>query len=215
VLSGVFVLLIAAAVVLWQYTPLAEYLTPQRLSQWLGRFRDEPWAPFAIVGLFVVGGLIVFPVLLLIAATSVVLEPASAFVVTFVGTLASAMTTYAIGARFVRGTARNALGPTLDKVGDALATRGVLAIATIRLMPVAPFTVINVAAGSLGVRLSDFLLGTLLGMAPGVIAITAFGQQLRSVLEHPTPLRVAALVGIVAAWIGLSLLLQRLVARKR
>jgi uncharacterized membrane protein YdjX (TVP38/TMEM64 family) len=207
--------LIAAAVVLWRYTPLAELITPQSLSQWLGQFRDEPWAPFAIVGLFVLGGLIVFPVLLLIAATSVVLEPVTAFVVTFVGTLASALTTYAIGARFVRGTARNAFGPTLDKVGDALATRGVLAIATIRLMPVAPFTVINVAAGSLGVRLSDFLLGTLLGMAPGVIAITAFGQQLRAVLDHPTPLRVTALVGIVAAWIVLTLLLQRFVGRKR
>jgi len=72
-----------------------------------------------------------------------------------------------------------------------------------------------VAAGSLGVRFGDFVLGTLLGMAPGLIAITAFGQQLRSVLDHPTPLRVAAAVGIVAAWIALSLLLQRLVGRKR
>jgi len=51
-------------------------------------------------------------------------------------------------------------------------------------------------------------------MAPGLIAITAFGQQLRSMLDHPTPLRVAVAVGIVAAWIALSLL-QRLVGRKR
>jgi uncharacterized membrane protein YdjX (TVP38/TMEM64 family) len=171
--------------------------------------------PFALVGLFVLGGLIVFPVLVLIAATAVVLDPAKAFVVALIGTLASAMTTYAIGARCVRGTARNAFGPTLDKVSESLATRGVLAIAAIRVVPVAPFTVINVVAGSIGVRLSDFVLGTLLGMAPGLIAITAFGQQLRSVLDHPTPARIAASVGIIAAWIALSLLLQRLVGRKR
>jgi len=214
-LAGILLLAIAVTVVLWRYTPLAELITPDRVSQWLGRIRNEPWAPFAIVGLFVLGGLVAFPVLLLIAATAVVLDPASAFVVALVGTLASAMTTYAIGARFVQGTARNAFGPTLDKISASLATRGVLAIAAIRVVPVAPFSVINVAAGSLGVRFGDFVLGTLLGMAPGLIAITAFGQQLRSVLDHPTPLRVAAAVGIVAAWIALSLLLQRLVGRKR
>ena len=214
-LFAVFATLIAAAVILWRFTPLAEIATPQRLSAWLGSFRDEPWAPLAIIALFVVGGLVVFPVLLLIAVTTLVFEPVMAFFVALAGTLASAVVTYAVGARFVRGTAQSAFGPALKKVADALATRGVVAIALIRIVPVAPFTVVNLAAGSIGIRLRDYVIGTTLGMVPGLIAITAFGQQLKAVLEHPTPMRVAALIGIVVGWIGLSLALQRLVSKRR
>jgi phospholipase D1/2 len=213
-LLGCFVLLIAAAVILWRYTPLAQFITAQRLSDWLGTFRGQAWAPFAVVGLFVIGGLVIFPVLLLIAATSLVFSPLIAFVVALAGTVVSATITYLVGARFVRGTAQTAFGPMLQKVSAALKGRGVLAIAAIRIVPIAPFTVLNVAAGSIGVPLTDFLIGTVLGMLPGMIAITAFGQQLRAVLDHPTPLRVAALVGLIAAWLGLSLLLQKLVARR-
>ena len=207
--------MIAAAVILWRFTPLAELMTPQRISAWLESFRDEPWAPLAIVALFVVGGLIVFPVLLLIAATTLVFDPVMAFFVALSGTLASALVTYAVGARFVRGTAQNAFGPALQKVSAALATRGVVAMALIRVVPVAPFTVVNIAAGSIGVRLRDYIIGTVLGMVPGLIVITAFGQQLKAVLEHPTPMRVAALVGIVVGWVGLSLGLQGLVSKRR
>jgi len=215
VLFAVFATLIAAAVILWRFTPLAEFVTPQRLSALLERFRDEPWAPLAIVAAFVVGGLVVFPVLLLIAATTLVFDPVMAFFVALAGTLASAVVTYAVGARFVRGTAQSAFGAVLQKVANALATRGVVAIALIRIVPVAPFSVVNIAAGSIGVRLRDYVIGTILGMAPGLVAITAFGQQLKAVLEHPTPMRVAALIAIVVGWVGLSLGLQGLVSKQR
>ena len=208
-------MLAATAAILWRFTPLAEFITPQRLSGWIGAFRHEPWTPFAIIGSFVVGGLVMFPVLLLIAATAVVLDPIMAFFVALAGTLASATATYAIGARFVRGTAQNAFGPALQKVGTALTKSGVIAIALIRIVPVAPFTVVNLAAGSIGVRFRDYLLGTVLGMVPGMIAITALGQQLKAVMDHPTMPRIAAVVGLVLGWIALSLLLQRFVAGRK
>jgi uncharacterized membrane protein YdjX (TVP38/TMEM64 family) len=206
--------LLAVAVILWRFTPLAQLITPQRLSAWLGQFRSEPWTPLAIVGLFVVGGLVAFPVLLLIGATAVVLDPMIALIVSLVGTLASALVTYVVGARLVRSTAHTAFGPTLKKVSEALATRGVIAVAVIRMMPIAPFSVVNVAAGSVGVPLRDYMVGTALGIAPGLVAITVFGQQLHAVLEHPTPSRVAALVGIIVGWIALSLGVQRMVSRR-
>jgi len=74
---------------------------------------------------------------------------------------------------------------------------------------------VNVAAGSIGVPMADFLIGTALGLTPGIVAITAFGGQLRAVLEHPTPLRIAALMAIIGGWIALSLLLQRFVSRRQ
>jgi phospholipase D1/2 len=209
------VVVLTLAIVLWRFTPLAQWITPQRLSGWVGTFGDQPWAPFAIIGLFVVGGLIFFPVMLLIGVTALVLTPLLAFVVSLVGALASALTTYAVGARFVRGAAHSAFGPALDKVRSALSTSGIIAVAVVRTVPIAPFTVVNLAAGSIGVRLTDYVLGTALGLAPGLIAITAFGQQLRAILDHPTPRGIGLLVAIVVGWIALSLLLQRVVSRRR
>ncbi len=205
---------IAVCAGLWRFTPLAEWVKPQHLLSWLTTFRSQPWAPFAIVGLFIVGGLIAFPVVALIGVTALVLSPLLAFTVSLIGSLASALATYAIGARFVRGAARNAFGSAVQKVRSALSGQGVIAVALIRTVPVAPFTVVNIAAGCIGIPLKDYLLGTALGLAPGLVVITAFGQQLRTTLDHPTVPRIAALLAIITGWIGLSLLLQRVVARK-
>ncbi len=207
--------LVLASIVLWRFTPLADWISPQRLSAWIGPFRSEPWAPLAIIGIFILGGLVSMSVLVLIGATALVLEPMEAFVVSMIGALASAFVSQLVGARFFRHTAHTAFGPTLAKVRTALSGNGVLAIATVRMMPIAPFTLVNLAAGSIGVPVVDFLFGTALGLTPGMIAITAFGGQLRAVLEHPTPLRIAMLVAIVGGWLALSMLLQRFVSRRR
>jgi uncharacterized membrane protein YdjX (TVP38/TMEM64 family) len=72
-----------------------------------------------------------------------------------------------------------------------------------------------VAAGSLAVPFSQYVLGTALGLAPGILVLTIFGSQVRSVWEDPTLLNVLAVVGVLAAWIAVSFGLQRLVSRRR
>jgi uncharacterized membrane protein YdjX (TVP38/TMEM64 family) len=208
-------LFLIIAIVLWRFTSLADWLTPQRLSRWIAEFRNEPWAPLAIVGIFIVGGLIALPLMLMLGATALVLEPLTAFVVSMTGALASAIVTHFVGAHFIRNTAHTAFGPTLEKVRKGLSGKGVIAIATVRMVPIAPYTLVNLAAGSIGVPLVEFLVGTALGLTPGMIAITAFGGQLRAVIEQPTPLRVATLSAIVVGWVALSLLLQRWLARRQ
>ena len=47
-------------------------------------------------------------------------------------------------------------------------------MAVVRNLPVAPFTIVNMVAGASHIKLGDFLLGTALGMAPGIVAIMVF-----------------------------------------
>jgi uncharacterized membrane protein YdjX (TVP38/TMEM64 family) len=42
------------------------------------------------------------------------------------------------------------------------------------------------AAGASHVRFADFLSGTLLGMAPGILLITLFGYGLEGAIHHPS-----------------------------
>jgi len=81
-------------------------------------------------------------------------------------------------------------------------------VLVIRNVPVAPFAVISIAAGASSIRLSDFLIGTALGVGPGIAALTVLGDRLRGVWQHPTAINVGLLVAAIVLWIGLALGLQ-------
>jgi uncharacterized membrane protein YdjX (TVP38/TMEM64 family) len=144
-----------------------------------------------------------------------VFSPWLAVSLSLAGSLSSAITLYGIGRSSMRETLTHAFGAHTDKLRRALDRSGIVAIATIRMVPIAPFTLVNLAAGAIEVRFRDYVLGTLLGVLPGTIALTAFGHQLREIIERPTLHNVGLLVAALAAWIVLSLALQRLVSRRR
>lgn len=211
---GVAVLIVSAGVLLWRYTPLAEWANPERVAAWMERMSGSAWAPLIVIVVFVVGGLIMFPLTLLIMATAIVFAPWMAASLSLVGSVANAIVLYLIGRSLMRDTMTHAFGSYVEKLRQALDHSGIIAVATVRMVPVAPFTLVNLAAGAVDVRLRDYVLGTLLGVLPGTIALTAFGHQIRAIVENPTLENVGLLVAAVAAWIALSLGLQRLVSRR-
>ena len=95
-----------------------------------------------MLGVYIVGGLVAFPVLILIAATAAAFGPVID-VYAAAGSLASAVVTYAVGTAIGRDTLRAVIGPRLKRVQRRIVSGGVLAIAAIRLIPIAPFTVVN------------------------------------------------------------------------
>jgi phospholipase D1/2 len=213
-LAVISLAVIGAALVIWRFTPLAEWATAQRMAELIAEVQNAWWGPLAVVALYIVGGVIVFPITLLIAATAVVFDALSALALSFVGVLANATVTYLIGATLVRGTLHAAFGRTVQRVNTALQDRGVIAVAVIRNVPLAPFTFVNIAMGAVGVKLRDYLIGTALGIAPGVIAFSVFGHQLRAILSQPTFANIALLVVAVLGWAALSVLLQALISRR-
>jgi uncharacterized membrane protein YdjX (TVP38/TMEM64 family) len=80
---------------------------------------------------------------------------------------------------------------------------GTLAIAAIRLVPIAPFTVVNLVAGASEIRIGAFVAGTILGMLPGWIAMSALGHQIMRIVSEPSVADVALLAGLTAIWIAL------------
>ena len=71
-----------------------------------------------------------------------------------------------------------------------------LAIAAIRLVPIAPFTVVNLVAGASEIRLGAFVAGTILGMLPGWIVMSALGHQIMRIISEPSAADVALLAGV-------------------
>jgi phospholipase D1/2 len=129
------------------------------------------------------------------------------------GALASALVLYAVGGRLGRARVRRLAGWRVNRVNRALARHGVMAMLLLRLMPMASFSVVNLVAGAAAVRLGHFLAGTVLGMAPGLFALSVVGDRAAAVLRHPTLGNVAMLalatVLVLAAQLGVVSRLAR------
>ena len=91
---------------------------------------------------------------------------------------------------------------------------GVLAVVVLRLVPVAPFTLVNLVAGATHLRARDFLLGTALGMTPGILAVTVFSDRLAVALWHPSGTALALLAAAAALIAAGAFVLYRWLARR-
>jgi uncharacterized membrane protein YdjX (TVP38/TMEM64 family) len=206
---GLIVLLTLA----WQFTGLKELAGPDRIRALLEGAQGEPWALGLVVGLFLLGGAVAFPVTILILATAAVFGPWWGMLYSAVGVAASAAVMFAVGARFGQDVPKRLLGRRWNGLRDRLQRRGLLAMVALRVVPVAPFSLVNLAAGAGSIRFVDFMLGSLIGMGPGVVAIALMGDRIAKVLANPSAGQIAVLILCVAAWIGLSFGAQAIVSR--
>jgi VTT domain len=113
------------------------------------------------------------------------------------GALSSAALTYWLGRALGRDAVSRLAGRWVDRVLRDLSYRGLLAVATVRVMPLAPFSVINAVAGAIGIRFRDFMLGTLLGMTPGALALVLFVDRVQSAAGQPDVARWATAAGVL------------------
>jgi len=210
---GGALLLVLSLTLAWHFTPLADLLQPSALEAMMSNLATSPLAPLYVIGGYLLGGLIAFPLVVLIAATAAAFGPVLGFTYALLGSIASAILTYGIGAWVGRQPLRSVLGPRLNRIRNVVARRGILAIAAIRLVPVAPFTIVNLVAGASSIRFVDYLAGTVLGLLPGLLLMSALGYQIYRFLIAPTAADLVLLAGAALIWVAAVFGAQRLAAR--
>ena len=207
------VVVVLGLIFAWRLTPLSELAKPDTIRNTLESFAEGPWGPLIVLGTFVGSSLLLFPVTVLIAATAAAFGPWLGFVYAALGALLSALISFMIGAMIGRETLTSVLGPRLNRIRREVRNKGVIAVAVVRLVPIAPFGVVNMVAGASKIRLFDFALGTVVGMLPGIAVMSALGHQVTLVLTRPSLEAVIWFTLAVAAWLALSLGLQAMVSR--
>ena len=190
-------LLLAALVAGWTWTPLRDVLDPDRLQRLLETVASGPFGPLLVAGMFVGGGILMVPVTLLIVVTTATFGPLLGGAYALGGALLSALAGYGIGAVLGRERVRRLFGGKLSKLGNRLSRHGIAVMTVVRLLPLAPYTVVNLAAGAAEVRLRDYLVGTAIGMLPGVTGAAIFADQLMRTMRSPDPTNVLLLVALV------------------
>ncbi len=184
------------------------------VERWMGAGVQGPWAPVLAIGGFTVLAFLGVPQFVLIAAAVVAFGPWLGFAYSWMGTEVSALVGFWLGRRFGARVLRDYAGKGVGQFIDMVGRNGFLASLIVRLVPSAPFIVVNMAAGATPMSLIAYALGTGIGIGPK-IALTAFaGHTIVGAMNGGGKGRWLTLALVAALWIGAGLLARTWIKRR-
>jgi phospholipase D1/2 len=187
----------------WRWTPLNEWINFGTIIDWQLSVKNDPAAIYLVVGAYLAGSLILFPVTVLNVATVFTFGPILGNLYALVGWLASASMGYGIGRGIGREMVAKLARSWLDRLIQPAERHGFLTVLTMRVFPVAPFTLVNFFVGASGIRFRDFFLASVVGRIPGIIMLTLAGVQIESFLRQPAVMSMV-LLGLILILIPLA-----------
>lgn len=173
------------------------------VEHWMGAASGPLALPVAVAA-FALLAFVGVPQFMLIAAAVVAFGGWAGFAYSWIGTMVSALVGFYLGrAAGAKALARFS-GDGVKRFMDHVGKNGFLASLIVRLVPSAPFIVVNMAAGVTPMRALDFAAGTALGIVPK-IALTAFaGNSIARALRGDLGRDVLWLVLLVIAWLAIG-----------
>jgi uncharacterized membrane protein YdjX (TVP38/TMEM64 family) len=155
------------------------------------------WAPALFVALQVLITIPPVPRTLFTLAAGLLFGSTTGLVLAVVATTLSAVVTFWL----VRITGGGLVERYADRTPVVWTRRrldrsGLLAMTSLRLIPVVPFSLLNYAAGMSGVRFVPYLFGTILGTAPGTASLVVLGDAVTGRVS-PALLAVSVTGGLV------------------
>lgn len=144
------------------------------------------WTTPLVFGIFFLAALTGLSLNLLLVSATLVIDPWTAFAAGFLGSILSAIAAFFIGQYAGQPILEKFFEERMRQLSDKIQNRGVLSVALLRLVPVAPFIVINLVAGLSKLRLRTFIVGSCLGMLPGMAAVVFVTHQAKSAYTNPS-----------------------------
>ena len=181
----------------WRWTALGEWLDVEVLMRQADALNAHPATPLLVIVVIAVAGSLAVPLTLLVVAAVLAFGSLSGFVYSLAGAEISALLTYAAGQGMGRDLVRRHAGKRLNSISKKLSKRGLLTIVTLRIVPVAPFVIVNLVAGASHISFRDFALGTLVGLLPGLVAIAFFADGLLRSIRDPDIGSISWLAAVV------------------
>lgn len=174
-----------ALVAAWRWTPLGDWLNIDEMARYIQLLHSQSMTPWLVIPVFAVAATLAVPLTLLVITAVLAFGSSLGFAYALSGALVSAVLSYWIGQWAGHGLLKRYSGNRLHRISQKLSNRGVLTVITMRIIPIAPFAVINVVAGASHIRLRDFVLGSFIGFLPGMVAIALFTDSVLRSIQEP------------------------------
>ena len=174
----VFVVFILAAIYVFRFTPVKNFLTRTALSNFLES--TGMWAPVLFILVYALGVCVFVPGTLLTALGAAIFGPYWGFLYVWIGAMIGASASFWIGRTLGREFAASLIGDRLKKYDDAIERNGFATVLYLRLIYF-PFTIMDFGMGITKVRFWDYFAGTGLGILVGTFIFTFFIGTLKEV----------------------------------
>lgn len=143
--------------------------------RWLA-LAPGPYALPAVVVAFAVLAFLGVPQVALIAAAVLVFGPWPGLAYSWTGTMVSSLVGFGLGRAF--GARLIADWPQARRFAELVGRNGFMASLVVRLVPFAPFVLVNIAAGVTAMPWAAFALGTAVGILPKIVVIAFAGHSM-------------------------------------
>jgi len=135
---------------------------------------------------FLLAGLLLFPLELLAIAAGAVFGALDGGIVSAIGSLAAAVAGYVAGRMIGPAGLSHWMSRRSYRSGRQLSARGVLGVMVLRLSSVASAGSIHLLSGAWRIPFAPYAIGTILGLTPVMAALSGLGGLLRETLLHPS-----------------------------
>jgi len=161
----------AGAILLFQFTPLTEYLHPQVLKAYITN--SGPLAPLVFILIYGVGICLFLPATLFTGVGALLFGALWGFLYNITGAMLGASGAFIIGRYLGRDFAASLIGNRLSKYDNKIAENGFAVTLYLRLV-FFPFTPMNFGMALTRVSFTQFFWGTLFGILAGGFVMTFF-----------------------------------------
>jgi phospholipase D1/2 len=204
------VLLALVVPLVWRFTPLRDWVNLGTIFGWQKSLRGHPAAPLLVIATYLLGSLVFFPITILTLATVFAFGPLWGNLYALAGWLLASTQGYVLGRLIGHDSLHRLTGKRLSAIVNRAEHHGFLTVLGLRVVPVGPFSLVNMFVGASDIRFRDFFYASLVGRIPGLITMTLFGVQVENALREPA---LPSLVLLVIILIALPWLLARLLRK--
>jgi uncharacterized membrane protein YdjX (TVP38/TMEM64 family) len=165
------VVFIITAVLLFRFTPLAQYLHPQSLKDFIAN--SGPLAPVFFIMAYAVGICLFLPATLFTGVGAILFGAFFGFLYNITGAMLGASAAFFIGRYFGRDFAASLIGNRLSEYDKKIAENGFAVTLYLRLI-FFPYTLMNFGMALTRVTFAHFFWGTFFGILAGGFVMTFF-----------------------------------------
>lgn len=137
---------------------------------------------FAFIGIYIAATAFMVPASALTIGGGFLFGAAIGAPATVLGATIGACVLFLVAKSSLGEALKSIAGPFLEKMEKGFNENALSYLFTLRLIPVFPFAVVNIAPAILGAKFRDYFITTALGIIPGTIAYSLIGSGLRGTL---------------------------------
>ena len=186
-------------------------LQPAEFAVWLEALGG--WAPVIFVICYALGAVLMFPAALLSIAGGAAFGPVWGAVLDLIGATLGAGVAFLAARHLAAGWVRRRVGGRLARLIAGVEAEGWRFVATVRLLPILPYALMNYAFGLTRIGFWPYLAASAVCMIPASIAYTWLGYAGRAAAEGEAGGMRYALLGLGV--LGLAAFIPRMVRRLR